>query len=259
MDTDRLRTRTGYTLLEIILVMFIMGLAIAGGMRLYVSAHRNQKLVTYKALMHQNAGYAVRRLVEALEEAGAGLPLTLPIVSVGAEGDSLSIIVNPHRRAVDEILVSEVNGSDTKRIKVDSAAAYDTSMALGYARSGEGTMTSVGITSVLGDTSCVCDSLILDAALPSDGPEDTFYVFNYRRSAYYRDGTNLYYGVDGSADVIAENIDSLNVTLLDSTETPITTWNEARFFRVTTRVTTGRSGRFADTVEQSRTVPFQNQ
>lgn len=257
MSAGKRRETGGYTLLEITIVMFIMGLAIAGGMRLYLTAHQSQKLMVYKSAMHQNAGYAVRRLVEALEEAGAGLPLDIPLVSVGPGGDSVSIIVNPNGEAYDEITLSEVNDADKSRAKVGSAAAYNSSLPFGYTKSGDSTITSIVFSSFAVDTTCACDSLVFSSALPVNAG-DELYVYNYQACSYYRKGSNLYYGIDGSEEVMAENVDSLNVALLDSLETPTTDWGSVSLFRITAKVTTGMPGRYADTVVLSRTVPFQN-
>ncbi len=69
-------TRSGFTLLEMLIAVFLGGLVLLGLFRIYRNSLYSYNLQEQIGEMHQNANYTMHLLTEKLMQAGANLPET---------------------------------------------------------------------------------------------------------------------------------------------------------------------------------------
>ncbi len=246
----------GFTLTELLVAAVIMGLVILGASRLFVTAHDSFAGQNLKTEMHQNAAFALRHMTETLEEAGADLPLRMLCVEVHA-ADSVTVVVNPGPGAAALLLNSDIDAVNNC-ITVPDARPFMPYEKLAFLPPGFAVYMEkwVDIANMTPPFVEGIDTVNHRISLGDvSGITDSTFVFVAEPHTFFLDGTNLCRS--DSAYVLAENIDSMAVCILDSAMAEVD-WFDRRFFRVSVTASTGRTGKFADEVTLTRTGAFKN-
>ena len=175
--------------------------------------------------MNQNAHYTITRLSDLFMQAGAGLPGSKIAVITATSANNVTILVNTTgamqkfnsaiKPATLSIPVSDAKSfSKTltlKRSYADTSIALKP-MSIDASYNGTGYIKGISIDS----------GKIRLTASDTMGSGDAIYAFTTQR--FFLNGTNLC--LDSNTIVIAENIDTLSITFMDSTMTPTTIWTK---------------------------------
>jgi prepilin-type N-terminal cleavage/methylation domain-containing protein len=216
----------GFTLVEILVAIVISGLIIVGLMRFYSTSQLSYSLQEQVSEMRMNSHYTLNHLTDVLMEAGAALPDTglIPIVQQkSAKYDSVQLYINPKGgmqgfgAAVSGTKIPVKRGLDFQRAKMilrrpTPLLSYDI-----------WPMDSVKITA--SDT--VADTLFFPSS-KSIANGDTLFSCNTAR--YYLKGANLCYDVD--TNVLAQNIEKLDIRMLDTTDAATTDWGRMKYAKI---------------------------
>jgi hypothetical protein len=266
-----LREAQGHTIFELTLTVVIMGIVIVYAANMFTSLHRQSIHRSLREKMKDDASFALDRIAEDLEQAGALLPQFLMFVDtagpiVDIDSNSVRTLLNTDN--IGEYLpygfrydysVSPPRPYMRLVDTVNFAAITDVNLAM-YGRDSvvHCTVHDIKRDTLLGG-SLVLTLNPLTPPLPIGAEWEASYLFGDTASKeYFRTGDSLMYTTGGDTSLLAENVSEFTVEILDSDSTTTTTWADAVFGRVSVTVETGRDGKMADTRTVSRTFALQN-
>lgn len=266
-----LRNNRGHTIFELTLTMVIMGIVIVYATNMFSSLHRQSIHRSLREQMKDEASFALDRVAEDLEQAGALLPHFLMFVDtagpiVDIDSNSIRTLVNIDK--IGEYLPygfrydHSVSPSRPYMRLVDTANFADIS-EVNLAMYGRDSVARLTVYKVEMDTA-LGGSLVLTLNPPSPafhvGAEwEASYLFGDTASKeYILTGDSLMYTIAGDSALLAENVLDFTVEMLDSDSTTTSTWSDAVFGRVSITVETGRDGTMAGSRTVSRTFALQN-
>jgi len=238
---------------------------------MFSSLHRQSIQRSLREQMKDEASFALDRVAEDLEQAGALLPHFLmfadtagPIVDI--DSNSMRTLVNTDN--IGEYLPygfrydHSVSPSRPYMRLVDTAN-FANITSVNLAMYGRDSVANLTVYNTEMDTA-LGGSLVLtlnppNPAFPVGSEWEASYVFGDTTSReYYLRGDSLIYIAGGDSALLAKNVLDFTVEMLDSDSTTTSTWADAAFGRVTITVETGRDGTMAGSRTVSRTFALQN-
>jgi|GEM_PF-1112770 Tfp pilus assembly protein PilW len=221
--------KTGFTLLEIIIGVGISAILILGLTRLFSVTLNSYSLQEQLTEMNQNAKFAIKELSDVLMQAGADCGLVTNMLvkdtiikAASAPCNSFTIKVNPRGGLYTISKDTTLNTLSACSLKVDNAYSFRLADNIGHLSSINHyaapfkTYALNGIDST-NNKLCISGGLAVDSFFAGDG------LYSFSSQRYYLNGTNLCLNTDDN--VMAENIDSLKITFMDSTGTFTTSWS----------------------------------
>jgi prepilin-type N-terminal cleavage/methylation domain-containing protein len=221
----------GFTLIEVIIGLVVSGLMLLVITRFFRDSHRAYNLQEKIADRDQNARYVLKRLEERIMEAGANLPESgWPVIKPGADALSgMSLAVNPRggsqafyadRPASRNVPVDDLTGF-RKAISVlvlrTDKSVERIGIAVGY--------NTDGFSKGLKPGTAGQDTVRLASAVALKSGDA---VYGYVEETYSVADTRL--SMDGM--VLAENIETVSLSFLDSTGAATGDWNRMHSARV---------------------------
>ncbi|HAJ80649.1 MAG TPA: hypothetical protein DCO75_12860 [Fibrobacteres bacterium] len=239
---------TGFTLIEVLVAIAISGLIIIGLTRMLSTALFTYSLQDQLTEMNQNARFTIKELSDVILQAGANCALinndsldkdTIIKVSSPASKCTVTVKVNPRgvnpRGGLYQIPVK--TAASRCSLSVSNGYSFRYADKIGQLPNSSTSSTRpIKIYSL--DSVNVRSNMIY---FHGGSTNDTFYVndgvYSFTINKYYLKGDSLCLGNDST--VIAENIDSLNVTFLQNNGVTTTTqWKDMWSARITVRATT---------------------
>ncbi len=266
-----LRNNRGHTIFELTLTMVIMGIVIVYATNMFSSLHRQSIQRSLREVMKDDASFALDRISEDLEQAGALLPHFLMFVDTAGplvDIDSHSVRILMNTNDIGEYLPygfrydRTVTPPRPYMLLVDTMNFRNTT-EVNLAMYGRDSVVHLTVHSAVMDTALGGSlTLTLDAPnppLPIGSEWEASYIFGDTASMeYYLTGDSLMYATGGTAGLLAQNVIDFTPELLDSDSTTTTSWSDASYGRVSVTVETGRNGTMAGTRTVSRTFALQN-
>jgi prepilin-type N-terminal cleavage/methylation domain-containing protein len=239
----KFRGRTaGFTLIEVLIGIGISAILILGLTRLFSATLNSYSLQEQLTEMNQNAKFAMKEISDVLMQAGADCQLvngdtldkdTFFLVASTPPCTSFTIRVNP--RGGFYTVTNAFKKTVAKcSVQVDNSYAFRYADKLGkIPESNSSPSRSVVIYSLDGIDSAHNKICIT-------GANDSFYVgdglYSFCSQSYYLKGANLCLNSD--TNVMAENIDSLKITFMDSAGTSTTIWSKIMSAKLVVEATT---------------------
>ena len=222
------RSTSGFTLIEVIVSLFISLVVLVGILRLYTSIMKSYDLQEQLTEINQNANYAVKRLSDELAQAGADLPgQGFAVIKANSNDyDSVFVYTNPKGAYYDfnagmtNVTVIPVpdsrpfSGKDTIIAKVDNSTTA---------------LRKIAIASV--DSISNPNTIVLRTA--TNFASDDI-IFARDSVSFFKSGSNLCMNTPDY--VIAENIDSLYMGYFDKNGSVTTTWANMSSLKVVVQV-----------------------
>lgn len=246
------KSSPGFTIIEVIIAMVVATLLGVAVVRFYKDSYKTFSLQEQSAERDQNAHFLVNRFVEVLQQAGSALPDTGWTVIPGS-GGVLTIGVNPRG-------AEHFNGTNTafsNYIAVANATLFTNTanvllntshVLIDYADPSVATAryaidagyNSLGFVKGVKNNSAGMDSLRVTTAVKLSVGDR---IYGYREDQYVLVAGNLVIRPNGSTTgqmVLAENIDSVGFTFLDSRGIRTTAWRTMRSAAFTVRARTAK-------------------
>jgi prepilin-type N-terminal cleavage/methylation domain-containing protein len=225
---NMLKSTNGFSLIEVIVAISISSLILIFLTRLFSVSLNSYNLQEQLADMNQNAKFTIKEISDILMQAGADLQLidsdTLDKDTIiFPDGSSLpcsgfKIKINPRGGLFQ---IPQTISPAVCSIQVDNASAFRLANKL-QKLPGPNSVLPVKIYSLTR-----YDSLTNFVVF---NPADTFTeadaIVSFVYSHYYLSGTNLC--LDNDSNIIAENIDTLEITFLDIDGAPTMNWKNMR-------------------------------
>ena len=231
-NTTEGRPQNGFTLIEIMIALAISGLLLVGLTKIYTTMVNSYSLQDQLTEMNQNAKFTIKEISDVLMQSGAdcgavnGDTLDKDTIILSAASNDFTIKVNPRGGVYTIPRDTIINTSTPCSLKVDNAYAFRLATKIGHVPAMKYPAVKVKTYTLLGIDSAN-NKLCISGGIAGDNfyQNDAVYSFTYHR--YYLNGTDLC--LDSSGNVLAENIDSLKVTFLDSAGTATTKWTKMSF------------------------------
>ena len=237
----------GFTLIEVMIGLGVSAILVLGLTRLFSATLNSYSLQEQLTEMNQNAKFAIKEISDVLMQAGADCELVTDtlekdnIIQIDTTApspcDSFVIKVNPRGGLFIVPQPCTLNTSVAScSLQVDKAKAFLFANKLGKIPESNSAPThSIKTYSLLGvDT--VKNKIIITGGIP----KDTFRVgdglYSFNSQSYYLLGTNLCLNSD--TNVMAENIDSLKITFMDSTGATTKKWGFMKSVKLIVEATT---------------------
>jgi prepilin-type N-terminal cleavage/methylation domain-containing protein len=228
----------GFTLVELIVAMGVSALVLVFLTRLFSASLSGSTLQEQISDMNQNARYAIRELGDLLMQSGADLQITYldtldkdtVILPDGGKAacSGFTIKINPYGGILQ---VPQTNHAAICSLDVNDARKY---------RGASQLQRIPGIRSglPLKVYSLVRVDTVVNRIYFS--PADSFLagdaVCPFMKKRFFLNGTNLC--IDNTANIIAENIDSLAIVFLDKNNSPVSAWRNMRSVSLLVRART---------------------
>jgi type IV pilus assembly protein PilW len=243
----------GFTLVEILVALAISGILLIGLTRLYSIALNSYSLQEQLTEMNQNAKFVVSDLSDIIMQAGADCAtintdsLDKDTIIRVSNASNFSIRTNPRGGLyvfTAKIMTNTKNlcslqVTDAKRFKgADSVGKIPKpGSTIGFVRKYELKAVDVPNNRIFIDSGVTNDSFCIDDA-----------IYAYKNNHYFLNGTNLC--LNANDNILAENIDSLNVSFYKKSGDTTTNWQNMWSARVVAEATTsapdGRYKGYAD-------------
>jgi prepilin-type N-terminal cleavage/methylation domain-containing protein len=217
----------GFTLVEVLIAIFIGTLAVLGVYRLFSSSLRSYNLQEQLTGMYQNSTYTIKKMSELLMQAGADLPAKnyTVIYATSAHPDSFSMKVNPN--GAKFTFNSDLINND--KIIIPDASAFVACDSI--VRDSADTFSTIGHMLVYKIDRVKTPSGVDDTVILLAGSNGKFYagttIYGFNTVSYYLRGTQICYKdtmPDNADTLLADNIDSLRIIYNDKTHSPTTSW-----------------------------------
>jgi prepilin-type N-terminal cleavage/methylation domain-containing protein len=232
----------GFTLIEVLIGLGVSAILVLGLTRLLTATLNSYSLQDQLTEMNQNAKFAMKEISDVLMQAGADCQLvnsdtldkdTLIKVTGTQPCTSFTIKINP--RGGFYTVTNAFKKTVAKcSVQVDNSWAFRFADKLGkIPESNSSPSRSVVVYSLDGIDSAhnkICITGVNDSFYVGDG------LYSFCSQRYYLKGANLCLNSD--TNVMAENIDSLKITFMDSSGTSTTSWNLMKSVMLVVEATT---------------------
>jgi type II secretory pathway pseudopilin PulG len=239
----------GITLVEILIVLALSGFVMIGLTRLFKTSLRSYSLQEELTEMNQNVNYSIHKLSDDIMQAGSHLPETNYDVIKQTSGDYDSVFMRVNVFGSDFMFLIPITAR--KNIPVDDARGFiglNSILLLDTL----GNLSSLSINTSKNTAPCVYgidtvsnpDTIYLvnsKAFNPGD------YIFAAKDRSYFL--YNKMLCMDSKDNVIAENIDSLDIRFFDKSNVQTTNWSTMRYCKLFVRGRTAhKDGNYKDPV-----------
>jgi prepilin-type N-terminal cleavage/methylation domain-containing protein len=242
MKTNYKNLRAGFTLIEIMIGLGVSAILILGLTRLYSATLGSYSLQEQLTEMNQNAKFTMKEVSDVLMQAGADCGLVTDMLekdtvikAASAPCNSFTIKINPRGGLYTIVKDTVLNTYAACSLKVDNAYSFRLADKIGHVSSINHFAAPFKTYTLNG-----LDSANNKLFVSGGSAVDSFYVgdglYSFKSHRYYLNGTNLC--LDSDNIVMAENIDSLNLTFMDSTGASTTSWSLMRSVALVVEATT---------------------
>jgi len=253
----------GFTLVEILVALAISGILLLGLTRLYSITLNSYSLQEQLTEMNQNAKFVVTELSDAIMQAGADCAaintdsLDKDTVIRVFNASNFSIRTNPRGGLYVFTAKIMTNTKNLCTLQVIDAKQFKGADSVGkipkpgstikFVRKYELKAVDVANNRIFIDSGVTSDSFCIDDA-----------IYAYKNNHYFLNGANLC--LNDSASILAENIDSLNVSFYTKAGPATTNWQTMWSARVVAEATTSApDGRYKGYADHKRRLKLTNE
>lgn len=248
----RRRSESGFTLAEALVVLVAGSILTLGLVRFYKDSYKTYSRSEQLAERDQNAHFIVNRFVEVLQQAGSSLPDS-GWTTVRMSKDTLIVGINPRNaeqfvgQAASSSVALTVN--DAKKFaNTGNTLLNTTHVLIDYIDPSKPTVKRTidvgananGFVKGIKDNPSGLDSIRIDSSVTLKVGDR---IYGYREDHYFLSNGSLVIRPNGQAAnqmVLAENIDSLGVTLRDAAGNTATAWKDMRSASLVVRARTAK-------------------
>lgn len=219
----------GFTLIEIMIGLGVSAILIIGLTRLFQTTLNSYSLQDQLTEMNQNAKFAIKEISDVLMQAGADCQMvtdtldkdTLIRVATAPPCTGFSIKVNP-RGGLFIVTNLFIAPSFPCSLQVDNNSGFGFADSIGKIPESNTAPRRLVKAYKINGLNIANNKICISGS----GTNDSFYVgdalYAFSSQRYYLKGTNLCLNTDDN--VMAENIDSLKITFMDSLGNSTTNW-----------------------------------